>query len=780
MAFVFDMTVNDVPLPKMLFITKQPDKTSYTSGEVFDPTGMEVSVTYTNGIVKQVTSYTYSPTTPLNDSTHEIIVSYTERGRTITATVPILVETILVSIAVTKQPNKTVYNYGETFNSAGMEVTAIFSNGSTQLVSGWTVDTTVLSTVGTQTITVSYTSAGATKTTTLTVTVNNVVIALPTQKGTLTYTGSAQSPSWNNYNTTQMTIGGTTSGINATSYTATFTPKYGYCWSDGSTTAKNAIWTIGKASISVVPSQKGSLTYTGSAQSPSWNNYNSTQLTIGGTTSGTNAGSYNATFTPTSNYKWSDGSTSKTVAWAIGKAVISTVPSQSGTLTYTGSSLSPTWSNYNSNQLTLGGTTSGTNAGSYTATFTPKANYMWNGGSTSAKSVNWVIGKAVPTVTTPPSLGTLTKEETFTITSNSGGTLTVSSGDTSIVNVMKVTNTTFRAIPVSSGTTFVVVKIGETANYKESVGINLAVEVSTFGEITDSWATISQRTTDGTAANYYAVGSYKTIHLQGYSGIYTHDYSNYELSYSDQTLQAFIIGIDHNPSHTKGFVMESTGQDASTKKLIHWQIGKQNNTQVTQYWTAYPTATKNGNPNPFAMNVSVSSTGEPPDTNSDFPNTMLFAFLNNGTVDSYSSDSDYTGYNGISFAFQRLLPNDLKQVLVRAGIDYYSYQYLQGGTMYASMILPSIIELFGSSFSSDPNYPYEKQYDYYVNGNSPLFYRHNDNGVPEYSVHKYWTRTRSDYYSRERFAVVDSDSSATRTVYEKRNMSLGICPIFFT
>lgn len=32
-------------------------------------------------------------------------------------------------------------------------------------------------------------------------------------------------------------------------------------------------------------------------------------MTLGGTTTGTNAGSYNATFTPGANYKWSDGST---------------------------------------------------------------------------------------------------------------------------------------------------------------------------------------------------------------------------------------------------------------------------------------------------------------------------------------------------------------------------------------------------------------------------------------------------------------------------------------
>ena len=43
--------------------------------------------------------------------------------------------------------------------------------------------------------------------------------------------------------------------------------------------------------IDAIPSQNGSLTYTGSQQSPSWNSYNPETLTLGGQTSGTNAGS---------------------------------------------------------------------------------------------------------------------------------------------------------------------------------------------------------------------------------------------------------------------------------------------------------------------------------------------------------------------------------------------------------------------------------------------------------------------------------------------------------
>ena len=76
-------------------------------------------------------------------------------------------------------------------------------------------------------------------------------IALPAQVGTLTYNGQAQSPVWQDFDRTKMTMGGTTSSTNAGTFTATFTPKSGYCWEDGSREAKNVIWSIGKAAGSL-------------------------------------------------------------------------------------------------------------------------------------------------------------------------------------------------------------------------------------------------------------------------------------------------------------------------------------------------------------------------------------------------------------------------------------------------------------------------------------------------------------------------------------------------
>lgn len=237
-------------------ITTPPSKTTYTAGETFDPAGMVVQATYSNGATLQATGYAYSPSTPLTDGTTKVTIVYTEGGVSAMAEQEIAVVHRLESIAITTQPSKTVYEYGDSFASAGMVVRATYSDGATANVTGYTYSPTALNTVGTQTITVSYTERGITKTTTLSVTVERKSIAtVPSQSGTLTYTGSALSPSWNNYNSAQLTLGGTTSATNAGTYTATFTPTSNYEWSDGTTAAKSVSWTIGKAagSLSISP-----------------------------------------------------------------------------------------------------------------------------------------------------------------------------------------------------------------------------------------------------------------------------------------------------------------------------------------------------------------------------------------------------------------------------------------------------------------------------------------------------------------------------------------------
>ena len=160
----------------------------------------------------------------------------------------------LDSIAIATPAAKLAYKAGEAFNPAGMVVKANYTNGTVIIakdivVTGWAVDPSGALEAGRTYVTVQYTENGVTKTARQAVTVTKTVLAVPTQSGSLTYTGEAQSPAWSGYDADKMTLGGTTSGTNAGSYNATFTIKNTalYCWPDGSTAPRTVAWSIGKA-----------------------------------------------------------------------------------------------------------------------------------------------------------------------------------------------------------------------------------------------------------------------------------------------------------------------------------------------------------------------------------------------------------------------------------------------------------------------------------------------------------------------------------------------------
>lgn len=206
----------------------------------------------------EVTGYQVTPN-PLTDGVTKVTITYSELGETCQTTQDITVIHKLLSIQVTTNPTKTTYEYGDTLQTTGMVVTASYSDSQTKTVTDYSCSPTTFSTIGNQVVTVSYTENGVTQTATFNVTVNRKSVTKPTWKSNLTYTGSAQSVSsasyWNNYNTSYMTIGGTTSATNAGTYIATFIPGSNYRWTDGTTTAINVNWTINKAtgSLSVNP-----------------------------------------------------------------------------------------------------------------------------------------------------------------------------------------------------------------------------------------------------------------------------------------------------------------------------------------------------------------------------------------------------------------------------------------------------------------------------------------------------------------------------------------------
>lgn len=77
-------------------ITTPPTRTAYKAGETFDPAGMVVTATYSNGAKLTSPSYTFSPAGALTASDTAITITYTEGGVTKTATQSITVKTFSI------------------------------------------------------------------------------------------------------------------------------------------------------------------------------------------------------------------------------------------------------------------------------------------------------------------------------------------------------------------------------------------------------------------------------------------------------------------------------------------------------------------------------------------------------------------------------------------------------------------------------------------------------------------------------------------------------------
>lgn len=106
--------------------------------------------------------------------------------------------------------------------------------------------------------------------------------------------------------------------------------------------------------------------------------------------------------------------------------------------------LTPQWSNYDPAKLTLGGDSSGVNAGNYDATFTPTENYQWSGGGTGPQTVQWTIGKAAGSLSLNPqtlTLNSTTKSGTITAVRAGDGTVTAESNATGVASVSVSGNT---------------------------------------------------------------------------------------------------------------------------------------------------------------------------------------------------------------------------------------------------------------------------------------------------------------------------------------------------
>ena len=154
---------------------------------------LTVTAAYSDGSNADVEDYILSGELTVGEST--ITVTYEDKTATFTVAVT-AVPVVLDSITITTQPSKVTYTKGETLSLAGMVVTAAYSDGSNSVVTEYMANPasgTVLNTVGTQTIVVSYAENGVTETASVNITVNEVVIT----QHTVTFSPNNETPDTN-------------------------------------------------------------------------------------------------------------------------------------------------------------------------------------------------------------------------------------------------------------------------------------------------------------------------------------------------------------------------------------------------------------------------------------------------------------------------------------------------------------------------------------------------------------------------------------------------------
>ena len=171
---IFYVSVKDAILSS-IFVKDSPTKTSYQIGEMLNTSGLKLNAKYSDGSTKTISSgFTCIPTSWTSGGTKTIIVSY--GGKTTSFKISVEnKEIVLNSITIKTLPTKTSYYAGEALNTSGLTLNAKYSDGSTKTItSGFTCSPTSFTSVGTKTITVTYSG----KTATFNVTVSEKPVTL--------------------------------------------------------------------------------------------------------------------------------------------------------------------------------------------------------------------------------------------------------------------------------------------------------------------------------------------------------------------------------------------------------------------------------------------------------------------------------------------------------------------------------------------------------------------------------------------------------------------------
>jgi len=201
-------------------IETAPKKFEYKVGEEFDTTGLSIYVEYTNAefiVLEEGFELVYDEFTEAGEYEIEIYYKDVLCDRTIIVTVTEEEAPVVLTGIEVVAPTKVEYTVGDTLDTTGMTVNAIYSDGSTAIVTAQaTVDTATLATAGTVTVTVTY--EGMTDTFTVTVaekvvepeniasgTIGETITWVIEADGTLRISGTGELPNyeknapWHNY-----------------------------------------------------------------------------------------------------------------------------------------------------------------------------------------------------------------------------------------------------------------------------------------------------------------------------------------------------------------------------------------------------------------------------------------------------------------------------------------------------------------------------------------------------------------------------------------------------
>lgn len=310
-------------------ITTPPDNITYLPGEVFDPAGMVVTASYSNGATLTATGWTYSPSGALPEGTSEVEIIYTEAGVTKTAVQAITVERGTISVP-TVSGSLTYNGQAQSPTLTGYDADKMVLSGDTSGTNAGSYTEVVTPTEqykwadgSTEAKDIQWSIAKATPSITFDPESVSLDTSTTSQAVAVTYSGdgtlSAQS---DNSGVATASLEGTTltvTGVETGNTAIQVSASEGTNYTAASASLSVAVQFV--ITIPVLPTQSGTLTYNGSKQSPSWNNYDPEQLDIGGQWMGrTDAGTYRADFTPKPGYQWWDGTTeTKNATWTIGK-----------------------------------------------------------------------------------------------------------------------------------------------------------------------------------------------------------------------------------------------------------------------------------------------------------------------------------------------------------------------------------------------------------------------------------------------------------------------------